>query len=345
MSIWEYIMKVEDFSYDLPEELIAQIPLPERSASKLLIVDRKSGRLTDAHFFNLPDYLNSQDLLVFNDTKVLPARLRGIKSATGAVIEVLLLKERPSGWEALVRPARRIIPGSVINFGNVMQGEIIEKGSDGVCLIRFAYRGVFLEILEELGEIPLPPYIHNKIPDDGRYQTIYAACPGSAAAPTAGLHFDDEVFRNINDKGVGSCYVTLHVGLATFRPVTEENVEEHQMHTEYYEIHRQAASALNEARRAGRRIIAVGTTSARVLEAAFTAEGFVPGKNETDIFIYPGYTFRAVDALITNFHLPKSTLLMLVSAFYERQKILEAYRHAIGRHYRFFSFGDAMFII
>ncbi|MCK9536188.1 MAG: tRNA preQ1(34) S-adenosylmethionine ribosyltransferase-isomerase QueA [Bacilli bacterium] len=339
-------MKVEDFNYQLPEELIAQTPLDKRSASKLLVIDRKTDRLIDDRFFNLPNYLNANDVLVFNDTKVLPSRIYGNKTSTGAVIEFLLLHEENDGWEVLVRPARRIKKGTIVDFAGLMQGEIVEKREEGRCLVHFYYQGIFLEILERLGKMPLPPYIHQELADPKRYQTVYATHLGSAAAPTAGLHFDNDLIAQIMTKGIEICYLTLHIGLATFRPVTENDVQKHRMHSEYYEMNTKTAELLCRARHEDKRIIAVGTTSARTLEAIYSRyQTFKAVSEKTDIFIYPGYRFKAVDALITNFHLPKSTLIMLVSAFYDRDKILKTYQHAIKERYRFFSFGDAMFMI
>lgn len=339
-------MKTDYFDYDLPEELIAQTPPDKRTNSRLMILDRQSGQIIDDHFYNLPAYLTANDILVFNDTLVIPARLSGVKTDTGARIEILLLKEEGGGWEVLARPARRLKPGTVIDFNGIMTGEIVEKRDEGRCLVRFDYEGIFLEVLERLGKIPLPPYIRGEIDDPGRYQTVYADRAGSAAAPTAGLHFDCGLLEKIKLAGVGVCFVTLHIGLATFRPVTETDVREHKMHSEFYCLPEETASMLRRARKLGKRIIAVGTTSARTLEAVYSRHGFFRAESaETDIFIYPGYRFKAVDALITNFHLPRSTLLMMVSAFYDREKILAAYRHAIEMGYRFFSFGDAMFIV
>ncbi|HHZ11137.1 MAG TPA: tRNA preQ1(34) S-adenosylmethionine ribosyltransferase-isomerase QueA [Acholeplasmataceae bacterium] len=338
-------MKVEEFDYYLPEELIAQTPLPERTASRLLVVDRKTGELTDTHFYDIINYLVPGDVLVLNNTKVLPARIFGRKTDTGANIEVLLLKDHGTHWEALVRPARRVKPGTVLDFSGLFQGEILAKDAEGLCKIWFHYEGIFLNLLEKLGKMPLPPYIHEELRDQDRYQTVYAKEPGSAAAPTAGLHFDEELLARIKDKGVTIAYVTLHIGLGTFRTVNVENVEEHHMHSEHYTLTGETADLLNRAKAEGRRIIAVGTTSARTLEAVCTKYGsFREASEETDIFIYPGYQFKAIDALITNFHLPKSTLVMLVSAFYSREGILKAYQHAIEKRYRFFSFGDAMFL-
>lgn len=338
-------MKVEEFDYYLPEELIAQTPLKERPASRLLVVDRKTGELDDTYFYNILNYFNENDVLVLNDTKVLPSRIFGTKTDTGARIEVLLLKDYGAYWEALVRPARRVKPGTILDFAGLFQGEILKKLDEGICHIKFHYQGIFLNLLDELGQMPLPPYIYEELEDRDRYQTVYAKDLGSAAAPTAGLHFDLDLLNKAKAKGVTITYLTLHIGLGTFRTVTVENVEEHRMHSEHYTVTEETAELLNRAKQEKRRIIAVGTTSLRTLEALYSKYGkFVAASEETDIFIYPGYEFKAVDALITNFHLPKSTLLMLVSAFYTREKIMEVYRHAIEKKYRFFSFGDAMFI-
>lgn len=339
-------MKVEDFDYQLPEELIAQTPLENRSESRLMVVDRKTGAIEHKHFYDIIDYLDENDVLVLNDTKVMPSRIYGNKVDTNAEIELLLLKEKVKDvYEALVRPARRIKVGTVINFKNVMTGEVVAKYDEGICDVKFKYHGIFLERLDELGEIPLPPYIHEELKDPNRYQTVYAKIVGSAAAPTAGLHFTPELLKQIAAKGVEIEYVTLHVGLGTFRPVNVEVVEEHKMHAEFYRMDEKTADALNEAKVKQKRIISVGTTSTRTLESIYTKyHKFVPTAEETNIFIYPGYKFQAIDALITNFHLPKSTLVMLVSAFASREIILNSYKEAIANKYRFFSFGDAMFI-
>lgn len=345
-------MLVNDFDYNLPEELIAQTPLQKRSSSRLLVVNRKTSELEDKHFYDIIDYLNSNDVLVLNNTKVLPSRIFGKKADTNAIIEVLLLKEITDYWEVLVRPARRIKVGSIINFNNpttndiLFTGEVTNMLEAGLCHIKFTYQGIFLNLLEILGQMPLPPYIHEKLNDQTRYQTIYAKDLGSAAAPTAGLHFDDELLHKIKAKGVELIYITLHIGLGTFKPVTAVNVEEHRMHYEAYYMSADAAKRLNEAKGCGKRIISVGTTSTRTLESIYLKyREFKEVSETTDIFIYPGYKFGVVDALITNFHLPKSTLIMLVSAFYSKDKILNAYEYAIENKYRFFSFGDAMFII
>ncbi len=339
-------MKVEEFDYHLPEELIAQTPLQDRSSSRLLIVNRKTGELTDTLFFNILDYLNENDLLVLNDTKVLPSRIFGTKIDTKARIEVLLLKEVNDCWEVLVRPARRVKVGTMLDFGNLFQGKVLKKFEDGICHIKFNYEGIFLNLLDKLGQMPLPPYIHQELEDQSRYQTVYAKDLGSAAAPTAGLHFDQNLLDKIRNKGIDIAYVTLHIGLGTFRSVAVENVEEHHMHSEHFSINKENADILNRAKTEGKRIISVGTTSTRTLESVYSKYGkFIETSEDTNIFIYPGFKFKAVDALITNFHLPKSTLVMLVSAFYSKEEILFAYRHAINEKYRFFSFGDAMFLI
>jgi S-adenosylmethionine:tRNA ribosyltransferase-isomerase len=338
-------MKVEEFDYYLPEELIAQTPLEKRSTSRLLVCDRKTGNIEDRHFYDILDYLNKDDVLILNNTKVLPSRIYGRKVDTNARIEVLLLKEEEAGWEVLVKPARRVRPGTILDFEGLFQGEILEKYEEGLCLIRFHYQGVFLNLLDKLGEMPLPPYIHQKLKDQDRYQTVYAKDLGSAAAPTAGLHFDQTLLSKIKEKGIEVIYITLHIGLGTFRSVAVEKIEEHKMHSEHYYISQESASALNRAKAAGKRFVAVGTTTTRTLEAVYQKYGTFKEVNEdTDIFIYPGYNFKVVDALITNFHLPKSTLVMLVSAFYSTEGIKKAYLHAVNDKYRFFSFGDAMFI-
>jgi len=339
-------MKVEDFDYYLPEELIAQTPLEKRSSSKLLVLDRKTDEMKDLHFYNILDYLNDNDVMVLNDTKVLPSRIFGVKVDTKANIELLLLKEIDDYWEVLVKPARRVKEGTILDFEGLFQGEVIKKLDEGICHVRFIYQGVFLTLLEKLGQMPLPPYIHKVLKDQNRYQTVYAHNLGSAAAPTAGLHFDQELLEKVKAKGVQICYVTLHIGLGTFRSVSVADVEKHHMHSEFYTMSKEVADFLNTAKKNGKRIISVGTTSTRTLESIYTRYNeFKEVSEDTDIFIYPGYKFKAVDGLITNFHLPKSTLVMLVSAFYSREKILNAYQHAIAEKYRFFSFGDAMFIL
>ena len=335
------------YAYDLPKELIAQDPLEDRSSSRLLLMDRRTGAFRDDHFYHIGDYLKSGDVLVVNDTKVIPARLMGEREGTGAVIEVLLLKRRENDvWETLVRPGKKARPGTRILFGGgILTGEVLDIVEEGNRLIRFSYEGIFEEALDSLGEMPLPPYITHKLAERERYNTVYARYEGSAAAPTAGLHFTDGLMESLKDKGVGIVPVTLHVGLGTFRPVKEDNILDHHMHTEWYRITEETAEAVNRAKADGRRVIAVGTTSCRTLEAAAGPDGRIEaGSRETDIFIYPGYDFRIIDGLITNFHLPESTLMMLVSAFAGRDHIMEAYRHAVEERYRFFSFGDAMFL-
>ena len=339
-------MKTEDFDYDLPEELIAQTPLKNRDESKLLILDKNTGEITHSHFKNIIDTLEPGDVLVLNDTKVMPARLYGVKTDTNAVIEVLMLKEQGENiWTCLTRPAKRVKVGTIIKFSDKLSAECLSIGEEGIRELKFIYHGVFYEILDELGEMPLPPYIHEKLEDKDRYQTVYAKNIGSAAAPTAGLHFTKELLQKIIEKGIKVEYITLHVGLGTFRPVNVEYVSKHKMHSEYYEMTEETAKVLNEAKKNKNRIISVGTTSTRTLETIMNSYGeFKECHGLTDIFIYPGYTFKAIDALITNFHLPKSTLVMLVSALAGKDKIMAAYKEAINKKYRFFSFGDAMFI-
>ena len=337
-------MKVEDFNYNLPEELIAQTPLEKRDSSRLLVLDKKTGEIEHKHFTDIINYLNEGDTLVLNDTKVLPARLIGIKEETNAVIEILLLKNTEGdNWECLVKPARRIKVGTIVTFGEgKLKAECIEEG---IRHFKLLYKGILLEILEELGTMPLPPYIHEKLEDQSRYQTVYAKEVGSAAAPTAGLHFTKELLHSIEEKGVNIAYVTLHVGLGTFRPVSVDTIEEHEMHSEYYSMTKEVAELLNNTKKKGKRIIAVGTTSTRTLETIATKYNeFKECSGWTNIFIYPGYEFKAIDSLSTNFHLPKSTLVMLVSALAGREHILNAYNEAVKEKYRFFSFGDAMFI-
>ncbi|MBQ6231439.1 MAG: tRNA preQ1(34) S-adenosylmethionine ribosyltransferase-isomerase QueA [Eubacterium sp.] len=341
-------MNVSDFNYELPEELIAQDPLLKRSDSRLMVVHRDSGEIEHKHFSDVIDYLNPGDCLVINETKVIPARLMGVKEETGAVIEVLLLKNKGNNiWETLVKPGKKMKPGTVVSFGDgILKGEVMEVVEDGNRLIKFSYEGIWEEILDNLGEMPLPPYITHKLEDKNRYQTVYAKNSGSAAAPTAGLHFTEELLKAIEDKGIKIARLTLHVGLGTFRPVKVEKIEEHHMHSEFYMISEECAEIVNETRRNGGRIISVGTTSTRTLESAADEEGFLkPCSGWTDIFIYPGYRFKCVNSLITNFHLPESTLIMLVSAFYDRKKVLEAYKEAVKERYRFFSFGDASMFI
>ena len=339
-------MKTEDFNYDLPEELIAQTPLKDRASSKLLVMDRFTGELEHRVFHDIIDYLHEGDVLVINDTKVIPARLMGVKEETGAVIELLLLKDLGDDtWECLGRPQKRLHVGTIIRFSDELSAEVVELLDEGVTHVKLLYKGILLEILDRLGEMPLPPYIHEKLQEKDRYNTVYAKNIGSAAAPTAGLHFTDELLQQIKDKGVIITNVTLHVGLGTFRPVEVDDIKNHHMHSEYYEMSKETADILNEAKKDNRRIIAVGTTSTRTLETIMNKYNeFKECKGNTDIFIYPGYEFKAIDCLITNFHLPKSTLVMLVSAFSKKEFILNAYKEAINNKYRFFSFGDAMFI-
>lgn len=339
-------MDVKDFDYDLPEELIAQTPLEHRSDSKLMVLDRKTGAIEHKHFYNIIDYLHKGDVLVLNNTKVMPSRIYGHKEDTDAKIEFLLLKEtKKDCYECLVRPARRVKVGTKVRFSDELEAEVLEKYDEGMILAKFNYEGIFIEKLDKLGEMPLPPYIHKKLKDQDRYQTIYADKLGSAAAPTAGLHFTKELLEQIKEKGVQIEYVTLHIGLGTFRPMTVEHIEDHHMHSEWFKMDEGTAERLNQAKAEGRRIVAVGTTSTRTLEAIYTKYNtFKATQEETSIFIFPGYKFKAIDALITNFHLPKSTLVMLVSAFSTRENILNAYKEAIKDGYRFFSFGDSMFI-
>lgn len=337
-------MEVTDFDYDLPEELIAQTPVEPRDSSRLLVMDKKTGELEHRHFYDLPEYLKPGDLLVFNDTRVIPARLHGVKT-TGAHVEVFLLtRKNATDWEVLVKPGKKLQKGAQIKFSDELSCEILDTTDFGGRIARFHYEGMFEEILDRLGETPLPPYIHEKLKDSERYQTVYNRERGSAAAPTAGLHFTKELLKKIKDMGVEEVFVTLHVGLGTFRPVNESRIEDHKMHREFYTVSQEAADAINKAKREGRRIIAVGTTSVRTLESAGASGEMKAGGSWTSIFIYPGYQFRFVDALVTNFHLPQSTLIMLVSALSSRENILHAYKVAVQEKYRFFSFGDAMFI-
>lgn len=342
-------MNLHDFYYDLPEELIAQDPLKDRASSRLMVLDKNTGEIEHKIFHDIIDYLNPGDCLVINDTKVIPARLIGEKEGTGAAIEVLLLKRREdseSTWEVLVKPGKKAKIGTRISFGNgKLVGEVIDIVDEGNRVIRFEFDGIFEEILDELGQMPLPPYITHKLEDKNRYQTVYAKHEGSAAAPTAGLHFTTELLEKIKEKGINIARVTLHVGLGTFRPVKVENVLEHHMHSEFYMVSKEGADIINNTKKNGGRIIAVGTTSTRTLESVADENGFVKEcSGWTQIFIYPGYKFKAIDALITNFHLPESTLVMLVSALAGRENILHAYEVAVEDKYRFFSFGDAMFI-
>ena len=340
-------MKTSDFYYDLPQELIAQDPLTDRSASRLMHLSIKDGGIEHRHFTDILDYLNPGDCLVINDTKVIPARLYGHKEETGALIEILLLKRNENDvWECLVKPGKKARKGTRISFGNgLLKGEIIDVIEDGNRLIHFEYNGIFEEILDQLGEMPLPPYITHKLQDKNRYQTVYAKHEGSAAAPTAGLHFTKELLEKVKEKGVKIAHVTLHVGLGTFRPVKVDDVEQHHMHSEYYVVEEDQAKLINDTKKNGGRVIAVGTTSCRTLESATGEDGILKaGCGWTDIFIYPGYHFKMIDSLITNFHLPESTLMMLVSALAGKDKIMHAYQIAVEERYRFFSFGDAMFI-
>ena len=341
-------MKTSDFYYDLPEELIAQDPLEDRSSSRLMTVDKETGKIGHHVFSEIIDYLNEGDCLVINDTKVIPARLIGAKEETGAKIEVLLLKRNADDvWETLVKPGKKAKPGTKISFGDgLLVGEVVDVVEDGNRMIKFTYDGIFEEILDQLGEMPLPPYITHKLKDKNRYQTVYAKNEGSAAAPTAGLHFTKELLEKVKEKGVNIAHVTLHVGLGTFRPVKVDDVESHHMHSEFYIVEEDQAKLINDTKKAGKRVIAVGTTSCRTLESATGEDGILKsGSGWTEIFIYPGYHFKMIDALITNFHLPESTLVMLVSALAGKENIMHAYETAVQEKYRFFSFGDAMIII
>ncbi len=340
-------MDVKDFNYELPEELIAQDPLEDRSASRLMILDKETGEIRHKVFRDITEELRPGDCLVINNTKVIPARLFGVKEGTGASIEILLLKRRENNiWETLARPGKKAKPGTVLSFGDgLLKGTVVDVAEEGNRLIQFSYEGIFEEILDRLGQMPLPPYITHPLKDKNRYQTVYAKYDGSAAAPTAGLHFTEALLEQIRAKGVEIASVTLHVGLGTFRPVKVEKIEEHHMHSEFYRIEQEEAEKINRARETGHRVIAVGTTSCRTLESAADENGHLEaGSGWTDIFIYPGYRFKCVDALITNFHLPQSTLVMLVSALAGREHILAAYEEAVRERYRFFSFGDAMLI-
>ncbi len=340
-------LKKSDFYFDLPEELIAQDPLEDRSSSRLLMLHKETGEIKHEIFRNIIEYLQEGDCLVLNNTKVIPARLLGEKEDTGAHVEVLLLKRHEADvWETLVRPGKKCRPGSRLSFGDgLLKAEVMEVVEEGNRLVRFEYEGIFEEVLDKLGEMPLPPYITHKLQDKNRYQTVYAKYDGSAAAPTAGLHFTPQLLKDIEAKGVKIAYVTLHVGLGTFRPVKEENILDHHMHSEYYQVSEEAAEIINSTKKAGGRVICVGTTSCRTVESASTSDGVIhAGCDNTEIFIYPGYQFKVLDCLITNFHLPESTLVMLVSALAGREKVLAAYEEAIQEKYRFFSFGDAMFI-
>ncbi|MCR4908150.1 MAG: tRNA preQ1(34) S-adenosylmethionine ribosyltransferase-isomerase QueA [Lachnospiraceae bacterium] len=341
-------LKKSDYFYELPEELIAQDPLEKRDDSRLLVLDRNTGETSHHRFSEVGGFLRPGDCLVLNDTKVIPARLIGEKEGSGGVIEILLLKRLASdSWEAIVRPGKKLREGARVSFGGgALKAEITEVRADGNRIVSFYFEGIFEEILDRLGEMPLPPYIKHKLKDPGRYQTVYAKNPGSAAAPTAGLHFTTELLDKLREAGLTTAFVTLHVGLGTFRPVKEENLLMHKMHSEYYEVSAETAATINRARDEGGRIIAVGTTSCRTLESVSSEDGRVQeGSGETRLFIYPGYRFKVIDGLITNFHLPESTLLMLVSAFAGRERVLTAYREAIKEGYRFFSFGDAMLVV
>ena len=351
-----------DFYFDLPEELIAQDPLEDRSSSRLLVLDKNTGEVEHHVFRDILDYLHEGDCLVINNTKVIPARLMGVREGTGASVEVLLLKRKENDvWETLVKPGKKARPGMKILFGcpnnadgtviadenqAILVGEVMDIVEEGNRLIKFHYEGIFEEILDQLGQMPLPPYITHQLQDKNRYQTVYAREEGSAAAPTAGLHFTDDVFAKLAEKGVDTAYVTLHVGLGTFRPVKEENITDHEMHSEYCVISQETADLINRTKARGGRVICVGTTSCRTLESLVKEDGFFEASSKwTEIFIYPGYTFKAMDGLITNFHLPESTLVMLVSAFAGREHVLRAYEQAVAERYRFFSFGDAMCIL
>lgn len=339
-------MQVSDFNYDLPQELIAQTPMEPRDHSRLLVVDKETGKMEHRHFYDLPNYLRPDDLLVFNDTRVIPARLHGVKDTSAKAEVFLLTRLNATDWEVLVKPGRRLRTGAVINFSEDLSCEILDNTEFGGRIARFKFEGVFEEILDRLGETPLPPYITEQLEDKERYQTVYSRDKGSAAAPTAGLHFTKELLQKVKDMGCEEVFVTLNIGLGTFRPVSVENIEDHVMHKEFYTITPEAADAINKAKAAGRRIVSVGTTAVRTLEAAATAgNGIIkPGAAWTDIFIYPGYKFKMIDALVTNFHLPQSTLLMLVSTLSTREIMLKTYEEAVKQKYRFFSFGDAMFI-
>lgn len=340
-------MKLENFDYKLPNELIAQHPMDKRDESRLLVVDKDTDQYQHKKFYNLIDYLNSGDTLVLNDTRVMPARLFGKKITTGALIEILLLKNKSNDvWECLVKPAKRVAVGTIVNFNGIMRAECIEAKDDGFRYFKFTYEGIFQEKLEILGTMPLPPYIKEQLKDNERYQTVYSKNLGSAAAPTAGLHFTKQLLNDIKEKGINVCYITLHVGIGTFRPVVVNEVENHKMHSEFYQIDEKTSKIINETKKNNKKIIAVGTTTIRTLETVAKNNNgeIVSSSGFTDIFIYPGFKFRCVDSLVTNFHLPKSTLIMLVSAFYNREKILNIYNIAVKEKYRFFSFGDAMLI-
>lgn len=341
-------MKTSDFDYYLPEELIAQTPLADRSGSGLLVVNRKTHETQDRHFFDIIDYLNEGDCLVLNDSKVIPARILGKKEDTGANIEFLLHKDLGGDvWEVMARPGKRLKIGTKVTFGTDLNAEVLRKKEDGLIDVRFSYKGIFLEILGKIGHMPLPPYIKHELKDENRYQTVYARCEGSSAAPTAGLHFTQPLLDEIRAKGVNIVFVMLHVGLGTFLPVSCDDVIKHVMHTEYYQISEDAARKINETKASGKRIVAAGTTVVRTLESSAKRNGGTVKAEccETDIFIYPGFKYEIIDALITNFHLPKSTLIMLVSAFYDKDHVLQVYKEAVEKKYRFFSFGDAMLLL
>jgi len=339
-------MKTQDFDFDLPENLIAQTPLDKRDNSKLLVLNKETGNIEHKHFSDIINLLTKDDILVLNDTKVIPARLYGIKKETNAAIEILLLKEiKKDTWECLVKPAKRVHIGTIVKFSDKLTAECVEIKDEGIRIFKLIYKGILYEILDELGEMPLPPYIHEKLENKDRYQTVYAKNIGSAAAPTAGLHFTEDLLEKIKQKGIKVLYITLHVGLGTFRPVNVEDVTKHQMHSEFYSMNKNTADILNTAKKHNKRIISVGTTTTRTLETVINKYNeFQECSGWTDIFIYPGYKFKAIDALITNFHLPKSTLMMLVSALASKDNIMKAYKEAIKEKYRFFSFGDSMFI-
>ena len=340
-------MKTSDFYYDLPKELIAQVPIKKRDESRLLVLDRNTGKVQHKTFYNIIDYLEKGDTLVLNDTKVIPARIFGHREDKDESIEVLLVKEYGDDkWEVLAKPGRKLKIGTVIYFSDKLKAEVIDILEEGERVIKFIYDGIFNELLDEIGRLPLPPYITEKLEEQDRYQTVYSKIRGSAAAPTAGLHFTKELLKKVEEKGINIVYVTLHVGIGTFRPVKVDNVLEHKMHSEYYEVSEEAASVINETKKKGNKVICVGTTSCRTIESAADVSGQVRAeKRETDIFIYPGYKFKIVDNLITNFHLPESTLIMLVSALAGKENILNAYEEAVKEKYRFFSFGDAMYIM
>jgi len=340
-------MKTSDFNYYLPKELIAQVPIKERDMSRLLVLDRKNGKIEHKIFHDITDYLNKGDTLVLNDTKVIPARIFGHREGKEESIEVLLVKEYGEDkWEVLAKPGRKLKVGTVIEFSDKLKAEVIDILEEGERVIKFVYDGIFNELLDEIGIMPLPPYITEKLEEQDRYQTVYSKIRGSAAAPTAGLHFTKELLKKVEEKGINIVYVTLHVGIGTFRPVKVDNVLEHKMHSEYYEVSEEAAKTINETKKRGNKVICVGTTSCRTIESAADENGIIKAeKKETDIFIYPGYKFKVVDNLITNFHLPESTLIMLVSALAGKDNIMNAYSEAVKEKYRFFSFGDAMYIM